>query len=192
MSNGKKLGSDYKADIVSMATQKGKLVMEHLMSIGRTRIAYAGAPREIVEERYFAYEDALDRVDRSLVYYGDDLSLQTGGRAADYFVNLSRMPDAVYAANDMVAIGLINRFQELGIQVPEEIAVAGIGNIMWGQITLPKLTTVSIMSAEVAKVATELLLQRILEQRTGGYERVEFEPRLIIRESSAVMKHKRV
>lgn len=188
---GKRLESDIKADIVSMSTQEGKLVMEHLQSIGRTRIAYAGAPKEIIEERYFAYEDALDTVDRSLVYYGDDFSLQTGLRAADYFVSLSRMPDAVYAGNDMVAIGLINRFKELGVKVPEDIAVVGIDNILWGQITSPKLTTVSIMNLEVAKVATELLLQRIQEQRTGEYERVLFEPRLIIRESSVVKTHSR-
>jgi len=188
---GKRLETDIKADIVSMSTQEGKLVMEHLQSIGRTRIAYAGAPKEIIEERYFAYEDALDAVDRSLVYYGDDFSLQTGLRAADYFVSLSRMPDAVYAGNDMVAIGLINRFKELGVKVPEDIAVVGIDNILWGQITSPKLTTVSIMNSEVAKVATELLLQRIQEQRTGEYERVMFEPRLIIRESSVVKTHSR-
>jgi len=188
---GKRLETDIKADIVSMSTQEGKLVMEHLQSIGRTRIAYAGAPKEIIEERYFAYEDALDAVDRSLVYYGDDFSLQTGLRAADYFVSLSRMPDAVYAGNDMVAIGLINRFKELGVKVPEDIAVVGIDNILWGQITSPKLTSVSIMNSEVAKVATELLLQRIQEQRTGEYERVMFEPRLIIRESSVVKTHSR-
>ena len=189
---GKKLNPGVQADIVSMATQEGKLVMEHLLSIGRTRIAYAGAPKEIVPERYMAYEEAVSSVDRSLIYFGDDLSLQTGVRAADYFVSLSRMPDAVYAENDMIAIGLINRLKELGIRVPEDIAVVGIGNIVWGQIVLPRLTTVSILSAESAKVATELLLNRILEQRSGGYERVEFEPRLIIRESSVVMKHTRV
>jgi len=188
---GKKLVSNIKADIVSMARQEGKLVMEHLTSIGRTRIAYAGAPKEIVPERYLAYEEALNNVDRSLVYIGDDLSLQTGVRAAEYFVSLSRMPDAIFAENDMIAIGLINRLKELDVRVPEDIAVVGIGNIVWGQFTLPKLTTVSIMSAEAAKVATELLLHRIQEQRSGGYERVELEPRLIIRESSVVMKHSR-
>lgn len=103
----------------------------------------------------FAYEDALEQVDRSLVYFGDDFSLQTGAKAADYFVNLTHMPDAIYAGNDMVTIGLLNRFKELGVRVPE-----------------------------VAKVATELLLQRIHEQKKGFYERVQFEPRLIVRESS--------
>jgi len=181
---GKKLDSDIKADIVSLSTQEGRLVMEHLISIGRTRIGYAGAPKEIIEERFFAYEDALDQVDRSLVYFGDDFSLQTGARAADYFVNLTHMPDAIYAGNDMVAIGLLNRFKELGVRVPEDIAIVGIDNNLLCTITTPKLSSVSIMGAEVAKVATELLLQRIHEQKKGLYERIQFEPRLIVRESS--------
>ncbi|MNI19419.1 HTH-type transcriptional regulator DegA [compost metagenome] len=181
---GKKLDSDIKADIVSLSTQEGKLVMEHLISIGRTRIGYAGAPKEIIEERFFAYEDALDHVDRSLVYFGDDFSLQTGAKAADYFVSLTHMPDAIYAGNDMVAIGLLNRFKELGVKVPEDIAIVGIDNNLLCTITTPKISSVSIMGAEVAKVATELLLQRIQEQKIGLYERVQFEPRLIVRESS--------
>lgn len=184
---GKKLESDIKADIVSMSAQEGKLVMEHLLNIGRTRIAYAGAPKDIIEERFFAYEDALPHVDISLVYFGDDFSLQTGMKAADYFAGLANMPDAIYAGNDMIAIGLANRFKELGIRVPEDIAVVGIDNILWGTITTPKLSSVSIMGAEVARVATELLLNRIMEQKKGVYERVQFEPRLIVRESSVSM-----
>lgn len=182
---GKKMDADVKADIVSMSTQEGKLVMQHLQSIGRTRIGYAGAFKEIIEERFFAYEDALDSFDRSLVYFGEDFSLQTGIKAADYFVGLAQMPDAIYAGNDMVAIGLINRLKELGVAVPKDVAIVGIDNIWWGTVISPKLSTVSIMSTEVAKVATELLLQRIQEQKTGLYERVQFEPRLIVRESSA-------
>lgn len=181
---GKKMDSDVKADIVSMSTQEGKLVMQHLQSIGRTRIGYAGAFKEIIEERFFAYEDAVESFDRSLVYFGEDFSLQTGTKAADYFVGLPQLPDAIYAGNDMVAIGLMNRFKELGVSVPKDVAIVGIDNIWWGTVISPKLSTVSIMSTEVAKVATELLLQRIQEQKSGLYERVQFEPRLIVRESS--------
>lgn len=181
---GKKLGDDIKADIVSMSTQEGKLVMQHLQQIGCTRIAYAGAMKNIIEERFFAYEDAIDHVDPALVYFGEDFSLETGIRAADHFYSLPQLPDAIYAGNDMVAIGLINRFKELGVSIPKEMAIVGIDNIWWGTVISPKLSTVSIMNTEVAKMATELLMQRIQEQKKGLYERVKFEPRLIVRESS--------
>ncbi|MGX1828342.1 LacI family DNA-binding transcriptional regulator [Paenibacillus taichungensis] len=185
---GKKLDPGMKADVVSLSQPEGKLVMEHLIKIGRTRIAYAGAPKDIIEERYRAYEQALGHVvDISLVYFGEDFSLNTGANAADYFYGLTHMPDAVYAINDMVAIGLVNRFKELGVRVPEDIAVVGVDNNQWTTVSSPQISSVSIMGEEVARLATELLLKRIREMSTTDYEHIQFEPRLIVRESSVAM-----
>ncbi|WP_130616293.1 LacI family DNA-binding transcriptional regulator [Cohnella abietis] len=184
---GKRLSEDIKADIVGMARQEGRLVMEHLLQIGRTRIAYAGAPKDKIEERYFAYEQSLEHVDPSLVYFGEDFSFETGRQAANYFYSLKRMPDAIYAVNDMVAIGLVNRMKELGVRVPEDIAVVGIDNNLWATVTTPQITSVSIMGSEVGRLAAELLLKRIQYPGSSDYERVEFEPRLIVRESSVSM-----
>ncbi|MDQ0172965.1 LacI family DNA-binding transcriptional regulator [Paenibacillus tundrae] len=184
---GKKLEPGMKADIVSLSKPEGKLVMEHLIKIGRTRIAYAGAPKDIIEERYRAYEQALGQVDISLVYFGEDFSLNTGANAADYFYGLTHMPDAVYAINDMVAIGLVNRFKELGVCVPEDVAVVGVDNNQWTTVTSPQISSVSIMGEEVARLATELLLKRIRDRHTEDYEHIQFEPRLIVRESSLAM-----
>ncbi|WP_433923368.1 LacI family DNA-binding transcriptional regulator [Paenibacillus taichungensis] len=184
---GKKLDPGMKADVVSLSQPEGKLVMEHLIKIGRTRIAYAGAPKDIIEERYRAYEQALGHVDISLVYFGEDFSLNTGANAADYFYGLTHMPDAVYAINDMVAIGLVNRFKELGVRVPEDIAVVGVDNNQWTTVTSPQISSVSIMGEEVARLATELLLKRIREMSTTDYEHIQFEPRLIVRGSSVAM-----
>ncbi|WP_411347640.1 LacI family DNA-binding transcriptional regulator [Paenibacillus sp. WLX2291] len=180
----KKLSPDLKADIVGMARPEGRLVMEHLLQIGRTRIAYAGAPKDKIEERYLAYEQALPQVDTSLVYFGEDFNFDTGRQAADYFYNLKHMPDAIYAVNDMVAIGIVNRFKELGVNVPEDVAIVGIDNNLWTTITTPQISSVSIMGAEVGRLAAELLLKRIQSTEALPYERVEFEPRLIVRESS--------
>lgn len=184
---GKKLDDHVKADVVGLASQEGRLVMEHLIKIGRTRIAYAGAPKNKIEERYFAYEQSLPQVDPSLVFFGEDFSFETGLRAADYFYSLKHMPDAIYAVNDMVAIGIVNRFKELGIRVPEDVAVVGIDNNLWSTVTSPQISSVSIMGDEVARLATELLLKRIRDHGTGEYERVQFEPRLIVRESSVAV-----
>jgi LacI family transcriptional regulator len=184
---GKKLEPGMKADVVSLSQPEGKLVMEHLIKIGRTRIAYAGAPKDIIEERYRAYEKAVGHVDISLVYFGEDFSLNTGANAADYFHGLTHMPDAVYAINDMVAIGLVNRFKELGVRVPEDIAVVGVDNNQFTTVSSPQISSVSIMGEEVARLATELLLKRIREMSTTDYEHIQFEPRLIVRESSVAM-----
>ncbi|MBB3126237.1 LacI family transcriptional regulator [Paenibacillus rhizosphaerae] len=184
---GKKLSRELKADIVGLARQEGRLVMEHLLQIGRTRIAYAGAPKDKIEERYLAYEQSLRHVDASLVYFGEDFSFETGRQAADYFYSLKSMPDAIYAVNDMVAIGIVNRFKELGIRVPQDVAVVGIDNNLWATVTTPQISSVSIMGSEVGRLAAELLLKRIQSNNPPDYERVEFEPRLIVRESSVSM-----
>lgn len=97
---------------------------------------------------------------------------------------MKHMPDAIYAVNDMVAIGIVNRFKDLGVKVPDEVAVVGIDNNLWAMVTTPQISSVSIMGEEVARLAAELLLKRIQEQTPGDYERVQFEPRLIVRESS--------
>ncbi|MEF3355135.1 LacI family DNA-binding transcriptional regulator [Paenibacillus sp. GYB006] len=185
---GKKLGPEYKADIVCMSKQEGNLVMEHLLKMGRTRIAYAGAAKDMIEERYFAYERALPQVDISLTYFGNDFSLQTGMEAANYFYSLKEMPDAVYACNDMIAIGMVNRFKELGVRVPEDVAIVGIDNNLWTTLTSPQISSVTILGDECARLATELLIKRIKENNQAPYEKVEFEPRLIVRESSVSMK----
>nr|WP_328802988.1 LacI family DNA-binding transcriptional regulator [Saccharibacillus alkalitolerans] len=185
---GKQLDDSLRADVVCLSMLEGRLVMDHLKQIGRSRIAYAGTQKDVIEDRYLAYERALDRVDASLVYFGDDFSLQTGIRAADYFHGLARMPDAVYAVNDMVAIGLVNRFKELGVNVPEDVAVVGVDNNQWTTISSPQISSVSIMGSEVARLAAELLLKRIREQSREPYEKVQFEPRLIVRESSVAVK----
>ena len=66
------------------------------------------------------------------------------------------MPDAIYAVNDMVAIGIVNRFKELKIRVPDDVAVVGIDNNVWTTVTTPQISSVSIMGDEVARLATEL------------------------------------
>ncbi|MFF2015815.1 LacI family DNA-binding transcriptional regulator [Paenibacillus sp. NPDC058177] len=185
----KKLSPDLKADVVGLSRQEGRLVMEHLKGIGRTRIAYAGAPKDKIEERYFAYEQSLPQLDASLVYFGEDFSFETGRMAANYFYSLKHMPDAIYAVNDMIAIGIVNRFKELGVRVPEDVAIAGIDNNLWATVTTPQITSVSIMGSEVGRLAAELLLKRIQSASVTEYERVEFEPRIIVRESSVTANY---
>ncbi|WP_058304275.1 LacI family DNA-binding transcriptional regulator [Gorillibacterium timonense] len=181
---GKRLHDGMKADIVRLSRMEGKLVMDHLHGIGRTRIAYAGPSKKLIEDRYIAYEESLTAADEALVFLDEELSTQMGERAADSFLGLENRPDAIYAANDMVAIGLINRFKKLGIRVPEDIAVVGIDNNPMTTLIEPQVSSVSIMGAEAASLATELLLKRIVENPQREYETVQLEPRLIVRQSS--------
>lgn len=182
-------GEDMPADTVGLSRSEAYLAMDHLIRIGRRRIAYAGARVALHRNaRYIAYEKSLAShfmpFDGSLVYNGERLSLETGLEAARYFHSLAEKPDAVFAANDLVAIGLVQGLVGLGVQVPEEIAVVGIDNIPWCILTRPKVSSVSNLVTEMGRIAVEMLLKRIDADEAPSYRRVELEPRLIVREST--------
>lgn len=183
-------GEDIPADIVYTSTPAGDLAMDHLIRIGRTRIAYAGGPMNMHRgRRYASYVNSLSsnllRFDPALVYKGNDLSLQTGLDAARYFMELAEKPDAVYAGNDIVAIGLLHGLDQLGVRVPEDIAIVGIDNIKWSVITKPQISTVSTMSTEKIRLAAQMLMDRLENgQRNAPFKRICLEPRLIVRGSS--------
>ncbi|MFF2888832.1 LacI family DNA-binding transcriptional regulator [Paenibacillus sp. NPDC057967] len=183
------LGDDVNADMVYLSKPEGTLAMEHLIRIGCTHIAYAGGPKEMHQgARYAAYEGGLSanfmKLKPDHVYIGSEFSLQTGIEAADYLSHLPKLPDGVYAANDMIAIGLIQRLLEIGIRVPEDITVVGIDDISWSTITKPRVSTVSNLTAETGRIAAELLIKRIKEGQTTPLRKVQLEPRLIVREST--------
>jgi LacI family transcriptional regulator len=176
------------ADAVGLNQSEGFLAMDHLIRIGRKRIAYAGGPKHLHRgARFAAYEKTLSEnfmpIVPELVFNGDRLTIDTGIAAARYFHQLQELPDAVFAANDLVAIGVIQGFLELGVRVPEDVAVIGIDDINWCTLIRPKVSSVSNLVGEMGRIAAELLLQRI-DDGHAEPKRVQLEPRLIVREST--------
>jgi LacI family transcriptional regulator len=149
-------GDEMPADTVSLTRSEGYLAMDHFLP-----------------------------VDPALIDSGERLSLQAGLEAARYFNSLEPRPDAVFAANDMVAIGVIQGLVELGVRVPEDVAVVGIDDITWCTLTNPKVSSVSNLVGEMGRIAVELLLKRIdSNSAMDGFQKVKLEPRLIVREST--------
>jgi len=183
------LGDDVNADMVYLTKPEGTLAMEHLMRIGCTNIGYAGGPKEMHQgSRFSAYEQSLSanfmKFKEENVYIGADFSMHTGIQAADYYLSQPVLPDGVYAANDMIAIGLIQQLTEKGIRVPEDIVVVGVDDISWSKIARPRVTSVSNLTSETGRIAAELLFKRIEEGNTTPLRKVQLEPRLVVRESS--------
>ncbi|WP_418936950.1 LacI family DNA-binding transcriptional regulator [Paenibacillus anseongense] len=178
---------DMPADTVGLRENEGYMAMDHLIRIGRRRIAYAGSTSVHRGARYAAYEQSLAShfmaFDSALVYNGERLAIDTGLEAARYFYNLNEIPDAVFAANDLVAIGVVQGLIDLGLRVPEDVAVVGIDNIPWCNLTRPKVSSVSNLVAEMGRIAVESLLLRI-DDEARAFERITLEPRLIVREST--------
>lgn len=172
----------------------GALAVTHLIEQGSTRIAFVGGPRELgqVSERLkgarqavAAHPDvALEVIDLSglTVHTGRAAGAQIAARPAN------ERPDGVFAANDLVAVGLLQSFTMLGnLKVPEEIALVGYDDIDFASATVVPLTSIRQPSRLIGHTALELLLAEV-EARTSGVDftpqQVVFQPELVIRESS--------
>jgi LacI family transcriptional regulator len=159
-------------------------VTRHLVEIGRRRIAHIAGPAENYEarERRRGYEAALAGDLAPLVIEGD-FTEDSGRRSALELVTGSIKPDAIFAANDMMAVGCLLALRETGLRVPEDVAVAGFDDIPLARLIDPPLTTARIRISELGRSALERLARSI----EGGEDEVSLQtaqPELVIRRST--------
>jgi len=159
----------------------------HLIERGAQRIAIIQGPAEAGAERGSGYRKALrdagQRVDQSLMVRGD--WSRPGGRAAMHsLMEREPRPDAVFCANDLTAIGAMDAARELGIAVPDEVAVVGFDDVDAATIVTPPLTTVRNPAYEAGCEAGHLLLSRMLGQYDGTGRTVVVPCPLVVRASS--------
>ncbi|MDX6561352.1 MAG: LacI family transcriptional regulator [Gaiellales bacterium] len=165
-----------------------RLATEHLLALGHTRIAHImGAPLRISEERLLGYQGALTRAglapDSSLVALGD--FTETGGHdAMEELLAAGSGLTAVFAANDLSALGAINAIVASGRSVPGDVSVVGFDDLRLARYTSPPLTTVRQPAREIARHSTELLLGMIAGRQPGKLHHL-FPPELVVRSSTA-------
>src|SRR5581483_341219 len=96
-------------------------------------------------------------------------------------------PDAIFCANDLLALGVLAVLRTRGLTVPGDVALVGMDNTALAAVAWPPLTTVDLGAAERARIAAELLLQRIERPRRKP-QSVAVEPKLVVRESCGVLQ----
>lgn len=159
-------------------------VVEHLVARGARRLLHVPGPQNLstVQARITAWTRELTR--RGLpaaVAHPVPMTGQGGYDAAVRMID-EGVPDAVFAVNDLVALGVIRAFGERGIRVPGDVAVVGVDDWPGGAQTTPSLSTLAQRSDELGDVASDLVAAAI----SGAPPRAErITPRLIIRESSS-------
>jgi DNA-binding LacI/PurR family transcriptional regulator len=142
----------------------GLLPVKHLLSLGHKRIAMITGvrSRRVTAERTEAYRQALSEfgvdIDSALIEEGN-WEVEGGYRGAQRL--LDRAPDisAIYAQNDMMAIGVLAAVADRGLRVPEDCAVVGCDNLPMASRTIPPLTTVAIPFYENGEAAMQVLMQ---------------------------------
>lgn len=163
------------------------LATRHLIALGHSRIGCIGGPPTLAvsAQRVQGYRDAMAEAGRSpderLVRRGD-YHPQSGWAAARSLFELPDPPTAIFAGNDLMAIGVLRAAAEAGRRVPGDLAVVGFDDIELAAYTTPPLTTVTQCAAEVGRAAVELLLERIASPARPPVRRT-LETRLVVRAS---------
>ena len=98
---------------------------------------------------------------------------------------LSHRPDAVFCANDVVALGVLRGLFEAGISVPEQVAVVGYDDIEFAQLAAVPLTSIRQPAAQIGEAAAGLLVDECDGDGGHVHQRITFSPELIVRRSSA-------
>lgn len=169
---------------------------EHLILQGCRRIChFTGAlGLNIYEDRLAGYKEALSKhgiaFDPDLVHEFYLNSENARKKAARVLSDNNNRPDAIFAANDTSAIATIQTAKELGIRIPQELAVTGYANDPSGLIISPSLTTVDQSAYLMGRMATEMLLKQIKSRKNISPKAapVVLPTELIVRESSLKQK----
>ena len=158
-------------------------ITRHLLDSGRRRIAFVAGPADNFEarERLRGYRAAIEAAGGSERVVAGDFSEQSGRAAAGELV-AAAPPDAIFCANDMMAIGCLVALRDSGVRVPEDIALAGFDDIPIARYVSPALTTAAVPIAEIGRRALECCVDLIAGRSTD--RRHLFQPVLAVRSST--------
>jgi LacI family transcriptional regulator len=163
-------------------------MVEHLAEAGHKRIAFICGPEDNFDasERLRGYRTALAQhlTDAQPIELPGDFDESSGYEAGKRILGSKQRPDAVFAANDMMALGCLYAFNEAGIKVPSDIALAGFDDIPLARFVHPTLTTMRVSIAELGGLALTRLLQSIESEESQPSTLQMLVPELIVRESS--------
>lgn len=185
---------DDKFDYVGVDSGKGiYLATKHLITQGHTKIGYLAGEYnlEVFKERYEGYKKALLdsglRLDDNLVFW-QSYTESSGYEGTNYFIALGERPTAICSANDIMAIGALRALEDCSIIVPDDISLIGMDNIDIDSRLKPKLSSVSLAQWEIGRSAVQLIFDRLTGNEIGISKKLIFEPRLVVRESSVMIR----
>jgi len=168
----------------------GTIAANHLLGLGRTRIGFVGGPLEIpqVADRLRGAQDALQASPGATltIFETSTLTVREGRTAGEKIRKMSpaERPNALFAVNDLVAIGLLEALVATGsLRVPEDIAIIGYDDIDFATSAIVPLTSIRQPSALMGETALKLLCEEALDPSKKP-RRVVFQPELVIRESA--------
>ncbi len=166
-----------------------RLAAQHLVDSGRRRIAFVGGPRGLsqIKHRIAGAQEVVDAHRGARLTFVETGSMDAGaGRhGADELLALPRRdrPDAIFAANDLVALGVLQALTLAGVRVPEDVAIIGYDDIDFAASAAIPLSSVRQPREQMGQVATDLLLATIDDPTTRPSD-IVLDPELVVRRST--------
>lgn len=160
----------------------------HLLERGHRRIALITGPmvEDCSVDRRTGFIQSLEQAgvpfEESLVYQGD-WSASSGRKALLTFAEHGRLPEAVFAQNDRMALGVLHAARELGLRVPEQLAVIGVDDMPLASYFDPPLTTMRQDMPRIGREAARLLLERIHNPQSA-ISHIKLTAELVVRQST--------
>lgn len=194
--------NDQDVDAVLFDNVKGgEMAVKYLLSLGHRNIAFLSGKTDIFSRRdrlegykkalqdaevainhdYIAIDNFQEQENRDRNY-----EIEAGFRIANKLLDKSPEVTALFAVNDMTALGALKAIKSRGLRVPEDISLVGFDDINLAEITDPPLTTIRQPKYKMGKTSAELLISRLEEEKSGtsGQKHLLiFSPELVTRES---------
>ncbi len=165
-----------------------RLLVDHLLAVGHRHIAMINGPLAIssAQDREDGYRESLAAhgfpVDMRYVFHGD-FKQDSGRQLTRAVLGCEPRPTAIFAANNFIALGVLQALQEAGLRVPEDMAVVCIDDLPYLSAIDPFLTVAVQPAYDMGETAARLLVERLTGQRTGRACEVVLPTQLIIRRS---------
>lgn len=164
----------------------GAMAMTHLADTGRRHAVFVGGPftlDQVRDREAGARRVARERGVRLDVVETANLSAGEGVQAGRMLADAEERPDAVFAANDVVALGLLQGLIQSGLRVPEDVALIGYDDIDFAASATVPITSIGQPRDRIGSEAVELLIAEA--DGTGEPRQIVFEPELVVRASTA-------
>lgn len=161
----------------------------HLINHGHRRIGMVTGPpaEDCTQDRSLGYRHCLEaeslELDPSLIVEGD-WSATSGYQAFKHFAGMDRLPTAIFAQNDQMAVGILHGARDAGLLLPDELSVIGVDDIPLAAYFAPPLTTVRQDFAEIGRQAVRLLISAV-EESDAEPEHLLLAGDMIVRRSTA-------
>ena len=166
-----------------------RLAVEHLINLGHQYIGFIGGPANVQSsrDRMATYREVLQEhglAEKEEWMGFSDFTQAAGRKAGRQMLSLPERPSAIFAANDMIALGVLEVAEEMGVLIPDDLSLVGYNDISYASLPRVQLTTVAQPTQEMGQIASEWLLSTIEEHKRHPLHCV-LNPHLVVRRSTA-------